>query len=306
MDETTIQLIIFLVFLTGLFLVLTRRVVRAHTKSLLTTFIGVLVGLVVGALLSLPLATLPIPYGTVLPLAVTLLTVVMFGTVFAVRGALFVSFLYQAMTGRGTPAGREIVVDTSAIIDARIVEVANAGFLVGTLLVPRIVLEELQHIADSSDPLRRAKGRRGLEALTALEKHSEVLVEIVEVTGQTKAVDAKLVEIAKRRKAAIMTTDYNLNRVAEIERVPVLNVNELAGALRPPVLPGEELEVKVVGKGKEKGQGVGYLPDGTMIVVESGERLVGKEITAEVSRALQTVAGKMVFVTPKQKSGRGK
>ncbi|MDP9212139.1 MAG: hypothetical protein M3N59_02580, partial [bacterium] len=160
MDETTIQLIIFLVFLTGLSLILTRRVVRAHTKSLLTTFIGVLVGLVVGALLSLPLATLPTPYGTVLPVAVTLLTVVMFGTVFAVRGALFVSFLYQAMTGRGTPAGREIVVDTSAIIDARIVEVANAGFLTGTLLVPRIVLEELQHIADSSDPLRRAKGRR--------------------------------------------------------------------------------------------------------------------------------------------------
>nr|MDP9211838.1 TRAM domain-containing protein [bacterium] len=149
-------------------------------------------------------------------------------------------------------------------------------------------------------------GRRGLEALTALEKHTEVLVEIVEVTGRTRAVDAKLVEIAKRRKAAIMTTDYNLNRVAEIERVPVLNVNELAGALRPPVLPGETLEVKVVGKGKEKGQGVGYLPDGTMIVVENGERLVGKEITAEVSRALQTVAGKMVFVTPDQKSGRGK
>ncbi|HEY8108531.1 MAG TPA: PIN domain-containing protein [Patescibacteria group bacterium] len=300
MDQDAIQLVIFIGLLTVLALVVTRRIVRSHTKSLLTTFVGVLVGLVVGALLSLPLATLPTPYGTALPIAVTMITVAMFGTLFAVRGSLFVSFLYQAVTGRGTPAGREIVVDTSAIIDARMLDVANAGFLSGTLLVPRIVLEELQHIADSTDPLRRAKGRRGLETLTALEKHSEVLVEIVEVTGRVKAVDSKLVEIAKRRKAAIMTTDYNLNRVAEIERVPVLNVNELAGALRPPVLPGEELELKVVGKGKERGQGVGYLPDGTMIVVENGDKLVGKEITGEVSRSLQTVAGKMIFVSPKK------
>ncbi|MDP3999996.1 MAG: TRAM domain-containing protein [bacterium] len=305
MDQEAIQLVIFIGLLTVLALLITRGIVRAHTKTLLTTFVGVLAGLVVGALLSLPLATLPSPYGTALPLAVTLLTVAMFGTLFAIRGSLFVSFLYQAVTGRGAPSGREIVVDTSAIIDARILDIANAGFLSGTLLVPRIVLEELQHIADSSDPLRRAKGRRGLEALTALEKHSEVLVEIVEITGKTKAVDSKLVEIAKRRKAAIMTTDYNLNRVAEIERVPVLNVNELAGSLRPPVLPGEELEVKVVGKGKEKGQGVGYLPDGTMIVVENGDKLVGKEVTTEVSRSLQTVAGKMIFVTPrKTKPGR--
>ncbi|MEX2043615.1 MAG: PIN domain-containing protein [Patescibacteria group bacterium] len=300
MDRDAIQLIIFIGLLTALALVVTRGIVRSHTRALLTTFVGVLAGLVVGALLSLPLATLPAPYGTVLPVAVALITVAMFGTLFAARGSLFVSFLYQAVTGRGTPSGREIVVDTSAIIDARVLDVANAGFLTGTLLIPRIVLEELQHIADSSDPLRRAKGRRGLEALTALEKHSEVLVEIVEVTGRVKAVDSKLVEIAKRRKAAIMTTDYNLNRVAEVERVPVLNVNELAGALRPSVLPGEELEVKVVGKGKEKGQGVGYLPDGTMIVVENGDKLVGKEITTEVSRSLQTVAGKMIFVSPKK------
>jgi uncharacterized protein YacL len=304
MEQDAIKLTIFIGLLTVLALVLTQRIVRSHTKSLLTTFVGVLAGLVVGALLSLPLATLPSPYGTTLPFAVTLISVAMFGTLFAARGSLFVSFLYQAVTGRGTPAGREIVVDTSAIIDARVLEIANTGFLTGTLLVPRLVLEELQHIADSSDPLRRAKGRRGLEALTALEKHSEVLVEVVEVTGRVKAVDSKLVEIAKRRKAAIMTTDYNLNRVAEIERVPVLNVNELAGALRPPVLPGEELEVKVVGKGKEKGQGVGYLPDGTMIVVENGDKLVGKEITTEVSRSLQTVAGKMIFVSPKRAKAR--
>lgn len=299
-DVTLIVIIALLVVAT---LVATARIVRAKTKSLLTTFVGVLTGMVVGALLSLPLATLPSPYGQWIPVAVAVLSVIMFGSLFAARGALFVSFLYQALTGKGNGVAdtREIVLDTSAIIDGRIGEIANAGFLFGTLVIPRPVLEELQHIADSTDPLRRTKGRRGLEVLTALEKNKDVVVEIVEVHGKIKTVDAKLVEIAKERGAAIMTTDYNLNRVAEIQRVNVLNVNELANALRPPVLPGEELRVKVVSKGKEKGQGVGYLDDGTMIVVEQGERLVGKEVDTTVTRSLQTVAGKMVFVTPKSR-----
>lgn len=296
--------IIFLLVITALFL--TGRLIRLQTKLLLTTLVGVLIGLIVGALLSLPLATLPSDYGQWLPLAVTILSAIMFGTLFASRGALFVSFLYQAITGKGAMvgAGREIVVDTSAIIDGRLAEIAKTGFLFGTLIVPRLVLEELQHIADSTDALRRAKGRRGLEVLTSLEKNSDVTVEVIETEGRVKTVDAKLVQIARDRRAAIMTTDYNLNRVAEIQRVTVLNVNELSNALRPTVLPGEELHVKVVSKGKEKGQGVGYLPDGTMIVVEGGEKMVGQEIDSVVSRALQTVAGKMIFVSPK--NGRKK
>ena len=290
--------IIALIVLSALWL--TARLIRLNTRTLLTGFMGILIGLIVGALLSLPLATLPGQYGQWLPLAVTVVAAIMFGSLFASRGALFVAFLYQAVTGKGskTLGGREIVVDTSAIIDGRISEVAGTGFLFGTLLVPRLVLEELQNIADSTDSLRRAKGRRGLEVLTALEKHSDVVIEIVETQGRVKAVDAKLVEIARERGALIMTTDYNLNRVAEIQRVPVLNVNELSNALRPQVLPGEDLVVKVVSKGKEKGQGVGYLPDGTMIVVENGDRLVGQEVKTTVSRSLQTVAGKMIFVTP--------
>lgn len=304
MNSQDITLIVVLVLLVVATLVVTGRIVRTRTKSLLTTFVGILVGLVVGALLSLPLATLPQPYGQWIPVTVAVLSVLMFGSLFAARGTLFVSFLYQAVTGRAN-AGigeREIVVDTSAIIDGRIGEIASVGFLHGTLLVPRLVLEELQHIADSTDPLRRAKGRRGLEVLTGLEKNADVVVEIIETEGKVKSVDAKLVEIASRRGALIMTTDYNLNRVAEIQRVGVLNVNELANALRPPVLPGETLTVQVVATGKEKGQGVGYLEDGTMIVVENGDRLVGKEVETEVSRALQTVAGKMIFVSPKRKS----
>ncbi|MSU76023.1 PIN domain-containing protein [Patescibacteria group bacterium] len=298
------QLIIVIALLIVATLVVTARIVRHRTKSLLTTFVGVLVGLVVGALLSLPLASLPSPYSEVMPITVTLIAAIMFGTLFAARGTLFVSFLYQAVTGRGAaaPDAREIVVDTSAIIDGRIAEIAKTGFLFGTLLIPRVVLEELQNIADSSEPLRRGKGRRGLEVLASLEKSSGVAVEIIETPTRAKAVDAKLVQIAKQRGAAIMTTDYNLNRVAEIERVSVLNVNELANGLRPPVLPGEELIVNVVDKGREKSQGVGYLPDGTMIVVERGDKLVGQEVTTTVSRSLQTVAGKMVFVTPKGRS----
>lgn len=296
-----ISLVVIMVLLVLTALAVTARLVRIRTKTLLTSFVGVLIGLVVGALLSLPLSTLPADYGQWLPLAVTVLSAIMFGSLFSARGTLFVSFLYQAITGKGAMAGagREIIVDTSAIIDGRISEVVATGFLAGTLLIPRLVLEELQHIADSTDPLRRAKGRRGLEVLTALEKNAGVTIEILENEGRVKTVDAKLVQMAKERGAAIMTTDYNLNRVAEIQRVAVLNVNELSNALRPTVLPGEELVVKVVSKGKEKGQGVGYLPDGTMIVVENGERLSGKEVTTTVTRALQTVAGKMIFVTPK-------
>ena len=300
--EGSLQLFIIVALIVVATLVMTARIVRQRTNVLLTTFVGILVGLIVGALLSLPLATLPNGYGQTLPITVTVLAVIMFGSLFAARGRLFVSFLYQALTGRGTvsPDAREIVVDTSVIIDGRLAEIANTGFLFGTLLIPRIVLEELQHIADSSDSLRRGKGRRGLEVLAQLEQHKGVFVEIVEVPGKVKAVDAKLVQIAKERGAAIMTTDYNLNRVAEIERVTVLNVNELSNALRPSVLPGEELTVTVVSKGKEKGQGVAYLPDGTMIVVEDGERLVGKEVRTTVSRSLQTVAGKMIFVNPQK------
>ncbi len=296
-----ISLVVIMVLLVLTALAVTARLVRVRTKTLLTSFVGVLIGLVVGALLSLPLSTLPADYGQWLPLAVTILSAIMFGSLFSARGTLFVSFLYQAVTGKGalSGAGREIIVDTSAIIDGRISEVVATGFLAGTLLIPRLVLEELQHIADSTDPLRRAKGRRGLEVLTALEKNAGVTIEILENEGRVKTVDAKLVQMAKERGAAIMTTDYNLNRVAEIQRVAVLNVNELSNALRPTVLPGEELVVKVVSKGKEKGQGVGYLPDGTMIVVENGDRLSGKEVTTTVTRALQTVAGKMIFVTPK-------
>lgn len=200
---------------------------------------------------------------------------------------------------KGTNRHNEIVVDTSAIIDGRIADIARTGFIPGKLVVPRFVLAELQNIADSDDQMRRGRGRRGLEVLNTIRHSTNTFVEITdEDFPNIKEVDAKLVAMAKKRGTDILTTDYNLNRVARIEGVRVLNINELANAIRPVVLPGEIMNVKVVQKGKEKNQGVGYLPDGTMIVVEGGDKLIGKEVETEVTRFFQTEAGKMIFAVP--------
>ncbi|MBI3495411.1 hypothetical protein HY065_02180 [Candidatus Berkelbacteria bacterium] len=169
------------------------------------------------------------------------------------------------------------------------------------LIVPRFILNELQAVADSADPIKRAKGRRGLEVLAGLQKDPKIRFEVIEETiGGRDKVDEKLVKMAKQRKAKIITADYNLNKVASISGVKVLNINELANSLRPAVVPGESLLVKVIQKGKGRGQGVGFLPDGTMIVVEAGNQYVGQDIDTEVERIFQTAAGKMIFVRPKE------
>lgn len=201
----------------------------------------------------------------------------------------------------------QILVDTSAIIDGRIADIAGAGFVPGKLLVPRFVLAELQNIADSEDPMRRGRGRRGLEMLNLIRENPVVELDILEDDPvDVKEVDHKLVRIARDHGTDILTTDYNLNRVATIEKVRVLNINELANAIRAVVIPGEPMRVKVVQAGKEKGQGVGYLEDGTMIVVENGDKLLGKVVDAEVTRIFQTVAGKMIFAQPVKKGQRSK
>lgn len=200
-----------------------------------------------------------------------------------------------------------ILVDTSAIIDGRIADIAHAGFIPGRLVVPRFVLAELQNIADSDDAMRRGRGRRGLEVLNRLRDTEGITVEVTdEDVSSIKEVDAKLVALAQRHAINVLTTDYNLNRVAAIQGVRVLNVNELSNAIRPVVLPGEELTVRIVQPGKERSQGVGYLADGTMIVVEDGNKLMGQEVSTEVTRVFQTVAGKMIFAVPRDASGETK
>lgn len=199
-----------------------------------------------------------------------------------------------------TQAQSQILVDTSAIIDGRIADIAKTGFVPGKLLVPRFILAELQNIADSENSLRRGRGRRGLEMLNLIRQNPSVELDIIEENPNDVAeVDHKLVRLARDYHCNILTTDYNLNRVATIEEVKVLNINELANAIKTIVIPGEEMHVKVVQKGKEKNQGLAYLEDGTMIVVENGDKLLGKEVDIEVTRIFQTVAGKMIFAAQK-------
>jgi uncharacterized protein YacL len=193
------------------------------------------------------------------------------------------------------------VVDTSSIVDGRIVKIVECGFLEGPLLVPRFVLRELQTISDSVDPLKRMRGRRGFDVLSRLQELAAVEISERDFSDMAPGnVDSRLVRLAQEMSAKIITNDYNLNRMAHVEGIEALNVNELADAVKPVVLPGEELHVAVIREGKEMHQGVGYLDDGTMIVVEQGRRLIGEETDVVVTSVLQTVAGRMIFAKPKR------
>lgn len=193
------------------------------------------------------------------------------------------------------------ILDTSAIIDGRIADICETKFLTATLIVPRFVLKELQDIADSSDSTKRARGRRGLEILSRLQECPEVTVKIFDKDyPEIKETDMKIIQLAKDLQAKVLTTDFNLNKVATIEGVNVLNVNDLANVLKPIVLPGEPMSIFVVKEGKEKDQGIGYLDDGTMVVVEEGRRYIGKKIDVIVTSIIQTSAGRMIFTRPKE------
>lgn len=205
--------------------------------------------------------------------------------------------LIQAVHRKAFERSNPKIVDTSVIIDGRIADVCRTGFIEGTLVVPRFVLKELQNIADSADELRRVRGRRGLDIVKQLQQSdSNVTVEVVEDDPHgIREVDGKLVALAREFNAKILTNDLNLNKVAQIDGVEVLNINDLANALKPALLPDEQLQVKIVKEGKEAQQGVGYLDDGTMVVIDGGREFVGKEVMALVTSVLQTTAGRMIF-----------
>lgn len=193
------------------------------------------------------------------------------------------------------------VLDTSVIIDGRIFDICQTGFVEGTLIIPNFVLGELRHIADSSDGLKRNRGRRGLDILNKIQKELNVDVEIYEKDfPQIKEVDIKLLKLAQVMNGKVITNDYNLNKVAEFQGVPVLNINELANAVKPVVLPGEEMNITIIKDGKESGQGIAYLDDGTMIVVEGGRKHIGENLTVAVTSVLQTAAGRMIFAKQKE------
>ena len=201
---------------------------------------------------------------------------------------------------RGYAKGSAKVIDTSVIIDGRIFDLCQTGFIEGTLVIPSFVLDELRHISDSSDSLKRNRGRRGLDILNKIQKELEIETQIWEGDFKDIAeVDSKLLKLAQKLGGKVITNDFNLNKVAEFQGVPVLNINELANAIKPVVLPGEEMKIIVIKDGKESTQGIGYLDDGTMIVVEGGKKYIGEEILVIVTSVLQTSAGRMIFAKPK-------
>ena len=262
---------------------------------------AIVVGLVMGLLVGVPLAQIGGFGGSIAPLLVALfLAAMMLIITLSKRDVLLPAFASVLPGARRSGPTNRVVIDTSAVIDGRIADIAATGFILGTLVVPRFVLDELQRIADSPDAMRRNRGRRGLEILSALQKDAVSPVEVIEATyPEVAEVDAKLMAYARDTGAAILTNDYNLNRVADLQGIRVLNINELANAVKSVVHPGEEMSVKIIQEGKEPGQGVGYLDDGTMIVVEGGVRFMDADVPVSVTRVLQTVAGRMIFAQPR-------
>ena len=303
-------------------------------SDLIAAVIGLTVGLIISSLLAIPLSNLPTNLGHILPF-VGAVVFSFLGITLAVQRKNDLVHLFQAgflarrrerdrddererdrdkggkerdrdkERAPQTPPIPQILLDTSAIIDGRIADIGKTGFVYGALVVPQFVLNELQHIADSADTMRRTRGRRGLEMLNRLQKDTTVPIEIVDsLVEEPGEVDGKLVKLARTLHCPIITNDFNLNRVAELQGVKVLNINELANAVKPVLLPGEDIPIRIMQDGKELGQGVGYLDDGTMIVVEGGRQYMNMTIEVTVTRVLQTVAGRMIFAHPKQ-NGNG-
>jgi uncharacterized protein YacL len=273
---------------------LDRAADKRSAAELTVGALGLVVGLVAAALAGVAVAALPI-VGPYLLLPVVLLVAYVFARL-AARKHVDILRVFGIRSRSQQPQVPPRLVDTSAIIDGRLIDVVRTRFLTGAFVLPRFVLEELQRVADSNDPLKRARGRRGLELVEELKQSANGGFSVREADyPDVEGVDAKLVRLAQEIGGAIVTVDYNLNRVARIQNVEVLNVNELANALKPAVLPGEPLHVKVLREGKEYDQGVGYLDDGTMIVVEGGRTLVGEEVDVEVTSVLQSPSGKMIF-----------
>ncbi len=215
-------------------------------------------------------------------------------------GNLTVPAIMRLFKGQQLEEDQKIL-DTSVIIDGRIAEVIEIGFLEGDFIIPQFILQELQYIADSPDPLRRSKGRRGLDMLHRIQKMTGIRVRIVEEEfPKIKEVDAKLIALARLMNAKVITNDFNLSKVAQLQGVPILNINELSNVLKPVVLPGENISLFVAKEGKEYNQGVAYLDDGTMVVVENGRRLIGKNVEVVVTSVLQTTAGRMIFAKLKE------
>ncbi len=276
------------------------------TNEIILGAIGLIIGLIIASLISGPLKLIPIFWlgGIISGALYILMGYLGISIATKKREDLYNIFSFMKRIGlkdkdkiiKGDNKVQPKVLDTSVIIDGRIADIVKTGFVEGPLIIPTFILEELRHIADSSDGLKRNRGRRGLDILNKIQNDMDISVEIIEKDFEdVSEVDTKLLKVAQMLDGKVVTNDYNLNKVAEFQRVPVLNINELANAVKPVVLPGEEMTVTVIKDGKESGQGIAYLDDGTMIVVDNGRKYIGETITVVVTSVLQTAAGRMIF-----------
>jgi uncharacterized protein YacL len=282
-----------------------KRIRQLPAQQLVAITIGLVVGLIIGSLLAIPLSQLPAPMGEIFPFVSTVLFAWLGISIMVMRANDIITLLGVQRSGRESAQGhrqneRMVLLDTSVIIDGRIDDIAQTGFIQVPIVIPRFVLNEVQHIADSADDMRRIRGRRGLDVLNRLRKNSPVPVRITDMDIEDVAeVDDKLVLLARQLHCPVMTNDYNLNRVAQIQGVQVLNVNELANAVKVIYLPGEQFTVHIIKEGRDPTQGIGYLDDGTMVVVQNAIRYRDQTINVEVTKVIQTVAGRMIFAKPR-------
>lgn len=273
---------------------------KVAVRDLVASLLGLAFGLFVAVLVFAPLAVF-MEAGPGKGLAVTGIFLICpyLGIILAIKKKDELFLWRSRLTGAIPVAAIPKILDTSVIVDGRVADIAQAKFLDGPLLLPRFVLEELQQIADSADPEKRARGRRGLDVLQAMQKAMLPLQIIEDNLDTPEGVDAKLVTMAQKQKARILTTDFNLNKVAELQGVEVLNLNDLTNAVKAVVVPGEEMDLKVLREGKEKDQGLAYLDDGTMVVVENGKACINQRIHVTITSVLQTAAGRMIFAKRK-------
>lgn len=279
---------------------------KVPTHQIVVGSIGLIVGLVIAFLISSAISLIPIPFISLLSLLIYVFLGYL-GVSLAIKNAgdfskiqeMFKRNTAKSASTKEVSGAKPKILDTSVIIDGRIADICKTGFVEGSLIIPNFVLEELRHIADSSDGLKRNRGRRGLDILNIIQKELKLDIRIVDTDFEDVAeVDMKLLKLAQKMNGMVVTNDFNLNKVAELQGVTVLNINELANAVKPVVLPGEEMSVYVVKEGKESNQGVAYLDDGTMIVVEGGRKHMSETIDVLVTSVLQTAAGRMIFAKP--------
>jgi uncharacterized protein YacL len=271
---------------------------KVSTRGLSSAVFGLILGLIMAKLVGDAFSIVPMPTESMSVIRVTLTMIFCYlGMAMALRGKDEFNIIIPYVRLRRQDQTEELaVLDTSVIIDGRILDIFKTNFLEGKIVIPRFVLKELQHIADSTDPIKRQRGRRGLEILNTIQKEAGANITLHEEEfPETPEVDAKLVKLAKLLEAKVLTVDFNLNRVATFQGVKVLNINELANALKPVVFPGERMQIKLLKEGKEYNQAVGYLDDGTMVVVEDARRSIGQEVKVVVTSVLQTPAGRMIF-----------